>query len=380
MLLSFCRRKLLLHINVKHHPANTHILQNPLLKSISSLSNSPNKPSLTLSYLIKSCGLSPESALVASKGIEIKTTQKPDSVLELLETYGFSDAQITTLISAVPRLLFADVNKTLKPKVDFFRGLGLSDAYITSLITSDPVILSRGLETQIIPAMNFFRDLLHTNENAIKAFRRCRWMITSHMKNRMQSNIAILKEYGLPDSQVTDIALLRPAVLTQKTDTLMEVVKRVEELGLERTSGLFSMALLAMPSLKKSTWEAKLEMLKGLGWSQSDILEALRRMPIILTYSEKKIRAGMDFYVNTLKWKPSEVASDPILLMFSLEERLIPRSRVWKMLTTKELVDERDLRRMLKVAEKQFLSSYVTKYEKEVPNLMKSYKGELEVQ
>ncbi|XXG50847.1 hypothetical protein AAC387_Pa02g4759 [Persea americana] len=378
MLLSFCRRKLQIQINVKH-PIHPHILQNPLLRSISNLSDSPDKPSLTLSYLINSCGLSPESALHASKRTKIKTTQKPDSVLEFLKTHGFSNAQITTLISAAPRFLGADVNKTLKPKVDFFRGLGLSDSDITSLVISDPVILLRGLKTQIIPSMNFFRELLHTNENAIKAFRRCRWMITSHVKNRMQSNIAILKEYGLPDSQVTDMALLKPAVLAQKPDALMEAVKRVEELGLKRTSGLFSMALLAMSSLKKSTWEAKLEMLKGLGWSQSDILEALRRMPIILTYSEKKIRAGMDFYVNTLKWKPSEVASDPILLMFSLEERLIPRSRVWKILTTKELVDEGELKRMLKVAEKQFLRSYVTKYEKEVPDLMKSYKGELEV-
>ena len=266
------------------------------------------------------------------------------------------------------------MNKTLKPKVDFFRGLGLSDSDITSLVISDPGILLRGLKTQIIPSMNFFRDLLHTNENAIKAFRRCRWRFTGHVKNRMQSNIAILKEYGLPDSQVTDMALLKPAVLAQKPDALMEAVKRVEELGLKRTSGLFSMALLAMSSLKKSTWEAKLEMLKGLGWSQSDILEALRRMPIILTYSEKKIRAGMDFYVNTLKWKPSEVASDPILLMFSLEERLIPRSKVWKMLRGKQLVEEGELKRMLRVTEKQFLRSYVTKYEKAVPNLMKAYK------
>eukprot|EP00268_Persea_americana_P002403 TRINITY_DN10725_c0_g2_i3.p1 TRINITY_DN10725_c0_g2~~TRINITY_DN10725_c0_g2_i3.p1 ORF type:complete len:123 (+),score=36.37 TRINITY_DN10725_c0_g2_i3:78-446(+) len=120
----------------------------------------------------------------------------------------------------------------------------------------------------------------------------------------------------------------------------MEAVKRVEELVLKRTSGLLSVALLAMSSLKKPTWEAKLEVLKGLGWTQNDILEALRRMPTLLTNSEKKIRAGMDFYVSTLKWMPSEVASDPILLTFSLEERPIPRSRVWKMLRGKELVDE----------------------------------------
>ncbi|RWR74888.1 transcription termination factor MTERF2, chloroplastic-like protein isoform X2 [Cinnamomum micranthum f. kanehirae] len=150
MLLSFCRRKLQIQINVKH-PIHPHILQNPLLKSISNLSDSPDKPSPTLSYLINSWWvISKICSLHASKRTKIKTTQKPDSVLEFLKTHGFSNAQITTLISAAPRLLCANVNKTLKPNVDFFRGLGISDSDITNLMTSDPGILMRGLKTQII--------------------------------------------------------------------------------------------------------------------------------------------------------------------------------------------------------------------------------------
>ncbi|XXG50855.1 hypothetical protein AAC387_Pa02g4765 [Persea americana] len=91
------------------------------------------------------------------------------------------------------------------------------------------------------------------------------------------------------------MALLKPTILAQKPGALMEAVKRVEELVLKRMSGLLSVALLAMSSLKKPTWEAKLEVLKGLGWTQNGILEALRRMLTLLTNSEKKIRAGMDF-------------------------------------------------------------------------------------
>ncbi|KAJ8646536.1 hypothetical protein MRB53_008284 [Persea americana] len=88
---------------------------------------------------------------------------------------------------------------------------------------------------------------------------------------------------------------------------------------------------------------------------------------------EKKIKAGMDFYVNKLKWKPSEIVSVPILLMVSLEERVVPRSKVWKMLKCKGLVNEGELKKMLMLSEERFLRKYVTAYEKQVPNLLKAY-------
>ncbi|XXG50854.1 hypothetical protein AAC387_Pa02g4764 [Persea americana] len=289
------------------------------------------------------------------------------------EMYNFSCGMITTLISAAPRFLCANVNKTLKPKVDFFRGLGISDSDITDLITSDPGMLMRGLKTQIIPSMDFLRNLVHTNENAVRAFRRCRWMVTSDVKKRMQSNIAVLKEYGLPNSQITDLAKLKPSILAQKNDWLIEILERVEELGFQRGSSVFVTALLTMSSLKKTTVEAKLELLKSIGLSPNEILETLRRMPSLLRYSEKKIEAGMDFYVNKLKWKPSEVVSVPILLMFSLEERVVPRSKVWKTLKCKGLVNEGELKKMLMLIKERFLRKYVTAYEKQVPNLLKAY-------
>lgn len=198
-------------------------------------------------------------------------------------------------------------------------------------------------------------------------------MVTSDVKKRMQSNIAILNEYGLPNSQITDLAKLKPSILAQKNDWLIEILERVEELGFQRGSTVFVNALLTMSSLKKTTLEAKLELLKSTGLSPNEIWETFRKMPSLLRYSEKKIEAGMDFYVNKLKWKPSEVASAPILLMFSLEERVVPRSKVWKMLKCKGLVNEGELKKMLVLSEERFLRKYVTTYEKQVPNLLKAY-------
>lgn len=194
----------------------------------------------------------------------------------------------------------------------------------------------------------------------------------------MLPNIGVLKVYGVPNSRISKMVVMEPIILSVNTAFLREVMKRVEELGFERGSGLYVMAIHAMCSMKKSIWEAKIELLKSLGWSQNEIFYAFRKMPLFMKCSEKKIKAGMDFFVNKLRWRPSDVARHPMLLMFSLEGRLIPRSKVWKILKYKELVDEGELKRMLKLNENDFLRFYVTKYEKEVPYLLKAYGGELE--
>lgn len=51
--------------------------------------------SFTVSYLIESCGLSPETAISASKFVNFKSSKKPDSVILLLREYGFENAQIS---------------------------------------------------------------------------------------------------------------------------------------------------------------------------------------------------------------------------------------------------------------------------------------------
>eukprot|EP00268_Persea_americana_P046505 TRINITY_DN4796_c1_g1_i1.p1 TRINITY_DN4796_c1_g1~~TRINITY_DN4796_c1_g1_i1.p1 ORF type:complete len:403 (-),score=64.67 TRINITY_DN4796_c1_g1_i1:610-1818(-) len=370
MLASFC--KSLLQINPKY-PSLLCILQIHTLKSLSK-----NEAPLTLNYLINSCGLSPEAALSASKEINLNNTEKPNTVLEFFKTHGFSKAQITNLISFRPHFLLSDVDSTLQPKIKYFHDLGLSDSEITIFISSNPGILLRGLETQIKPSIDFLRNLVQTNENVIKVFRRCRWMFTCNIRKRMLPNIGVLKVYGVPNSRISKMVVMEPIILSANTAFLREVMKRVEELGFERGSGLYVMAIHAMCSMKKSIWEAKIELFKSLGWSHNEIFYAFRKMPLFMKCSEKKIKAGMEFFVNKLRWRPSDVARYPMFLMYSLEGRLIPRSKVWKILKYKELVDEGEVKRMLKLNENDFLRFYVTKYEKEVPYLLKAYGGELE--
>lgn len=125
--------------------------------------NSGSKPrgqqSLTVSYLVNSRGLSIERAIAASKVVKIENTEKPNSLLELLTTYGFTKAHISTLISKHPLLILAHSEITIRPKLEYFQSLGIRGSDLPSFICSDTSILLSSLEKRIIPTC----DLLNGN-------------------------------------------------------------------------------------------------------------------------------------------------------------------------------------------------------------------------
>ncbi|KAK9933757.1 hypothetical protein M0R45_020933 [Rubus argutus] len=80
--------------------------------------------SFTVSYLITSCGLSPELALsLSQKSVHLKNREKPDSVIKLLKSYGFNDTYISQLVRKRPNVLGANPEKTLLPKLEFFSSI-----------------------------------------------------------------------------------------------------------------------------------------------------------------------------------------------------------------------------------------------------------------
>ena len=126
-------------ISSKHE---LYFLQNHLFSSSSSskktaksVSKSVNKHSFTVSYLMKSCGLSRERALLASKRVSLETPEKPDSVLAFLKNYGFTDAQVSVVIRKYPRVLVCNPDKVFSPKFKFFESQGFSRSEITALLS-----------------------------------------------------------------------------------------------------------------------------------------------------------------------------------------------------------------------------------------------------
>ncbi|PQQ19683.1 hypothetical protein Pyn_22614 [Prunus yedoensis var. nudiflora] len=306
---------------------------------------SENQHNFTVTYLINTCGLSPEGAILASKWVELQSSERADSVLEFLRNYGASQTQISKLIRSRPTLLSTNPEKTLLPKLEFFSSLEISNADLLKTLAFNPHLLLVSLRNRILPTYNFLRSMLSEKNVGVLFKLNSGIFLQGHCKH-VVPNIGLLRESGMPQPCISFL-------LTRGTRVLMN------KLVLNRSR----------------------EVLKTWGWSEDDFLSAFRKNPWCMIISEKKLMQAMDLLVNKMGWSSGMIAKYPVALGLSLERRLIPRCSVVKVLLLKGLINENlNLGSLVKPAEKQFLEIFVNRYLGEVPELLSVYQGKVDIQ
>ncbi|KAJ9184756.1 hypothetical protein P3X46_004451 [Hevea brasiliensis] len=360
---------------------STHIisfLQNDPSLIVRVISSNANE-SHVVSYLVNNCGLSPKSALSASKYVSFKTPKKPDSVLAFFEAHGFSKTHIATLIRKRPTVLLADPEKTLMPKLQFLHSNGFSSSDIAKVLCVCPEILHTSLEKQIIPAFNVIKTFLPSHEKVVCAIKRLPRIMLSHLETYVLPNIKILEESGLPKSSIAWLLRYQPATFMTSSNRFSEIVEEVKGMGLNPLSVNFVAAIHAVRAMSTSTWKSKIDIYKKWGWSEEEILVAFGKHPWCMMGSEKKITAAMDFYINKMGWDSSYIAQHPVLISLGLDKRIVPRCSVIQVLLSKGLMKQTRFSSPLIISEESFLHKFVTPYEEEVPHLLKLYREKLEI-
>ncbi|GKU85493.1 hypothetical protein SLEP1_g163 [Rubroshorea leprosula] len=349
----------------------------PLLFSSRFISTSSNEQSFTSSYLVKNLGFSPESALSASKHVQFETPDKPDSVVAFFQSQGFSQTQIMKLIEKQPLVLVSDIEKTLLPKLEFFQSKGVSRPEIAKIVSGYPFVLKRSLEENIIPNFDFCSNLLESDEKAIDCMKRDVGVLTIDLDVYILPNINLLKEIGVPDSNIKAVFHQHPRTLVMTPDRFKEAVEKVKNLGFDPLKLNFVQALSGLRGLSTSTWERKIDVYKKYGWSEEDTLQAFQRHPWCMTASENKIIGIMDFLVNIMGINSAAIARRPSILTLSLEKRIIPRGLFMQVLLSKSLIKDFRLS-AFEASEKKFLNRYVNTFEENAAELLKIYQEKLD--
>ncbi|XP_044492756.1 transcription termination factor MTERF2, chloroplastic-like [Mangifera indica] len=328
----------------------------------------------TVSYLIKSCGLSPERAKSASKRIKLQSVERPDSILTILRNHGFTAAHITKLVGMRPSLLLANPEMSILPKFKFFKSLGITDAEIASVCSSIPSILSNSLENLLIPNFKFLKSVLLSDENVIRAFRKKSWLFQQDLAKTVSPKLAVLKELGMPKPFIALILTCYASIVLQNRESFDKNIKKVIEMGFDPRKSGFIHAMQVFASMSQSTLEQKFEIFRGWGWSDEDIMLVFRRCPICINASGSKIMNAMEFLVKKMGWQSTDIALYPDVFLMNLEKRVIPRCLVIEVLQLKGLVKKNlSLRTFLNPVEKLFLDRFVKKYLDKVPELMNIY-------
>ncbi|KAK9124212.1 hypothetical protein Sjap_013814 [Stephania japonica] len=336
--------------------------------------------SFTVSYLVNSCGLSPESALSASNKVHFSSPAKPDLVLHFFRNHGFSNTQIANLASKLPSILLAKPHKTLLPKLEFLKQIGFSENDIANFLSKDPTFMRMSLEGKIKPSCDYLKSLLGSNQKVVAAMKNScsTWTLRLDLERIIGPKVEILRNYGVSEGNVVKLITARMRSLANNDDKFEELVRNVSEMGFDPCSSQFVHAIDVFAGMKRETLEGKLQLFRSYGWSEDEIVLAIRNQPHCISVSKEKLKKGLDFFMNKLEWEPSKLVKDANLLGLSLEKRVIPRWMVIQCLLTKCLIkDDVSIRSVLKLTEAKFIEKYLNKYESKVPEVLKLYQGKL---
>ncbi|KDP46309.1 hypothetical protein JCGZ_10149 [Jatropha curcas] len=88
---------------------------------------------------------------------------------------------------------------------------------------------------------------------------------------------------------------------------LFDEVREVKYMGFKPFRYAFLYVLLAMSKMSRRDWESKKKLLMSFGWSEQEFLLALRKQPLFMLTSKKKMQELMEFYVTKARLEPSDI-------------------------------------------------------------------------
>ncbi|KAL7586184.1 hypothetical protein Lser_V15G38528 [Lactuca serriola] len=345
----------------------------PRLSSSSPAAASDN--SFAVSYLIDLCGFPPDKAISASKYLKFKTPDRADSVIAFFKDQGFTETQISYMVGKFPLALACHPEKNLLPKFEFLNSIGLSDSDIIKLFTARPSFLSRSLKHHVEPTVSFLRNLFQSNDRLLIAIRRCALIWNSNFKADVIPNMQILCDVGVPRLQMLNLLTYYPRDFLVTTDQFKKAVDDVVEMGFDPLISSFMVAVHAVRSMSKSTWEKKMETYENWGLSKTQILLAFRINPWCMKASKEKIDKVMDYLVNKMGFETTVIVKNPGVISMSLEKRIIPRCLVYKYCLDNGLMKDKNCCGFgwwLQCSEEKFIKR-LERYEKEAPGVLKFY-------
>ncbi|VFR00331.1 unnamed protein product [Cuscuta campestris] len=159
---------------------------------------SPLASSFLPEFLTGALGFSKkESIKVAAKVIKFSSRTRPVLVVHILKQTGLDSSQIRKCVSRVPRLLYFDVQKTLRPKLECLQELGFSTSDLAGILAKGADILTAGLDTYLRPNLAALAQIFGGNTDDLrKTIKSYPWLLCAVRCRVVLENVSYFKELG----------------------------------------------------------------------------------------------------------------------------------------------------------------------------------------
>jgi mTERF domain-containing protein, mitochondrial len=228
----------------------------------------------------------------------------------------------------------------------------------------------------LLPHLLFWRELVgNCDQGLLKLIQKNATLIKYDIDKHVVLRVNLLNEYGFSNEDI--VKLLGRGYcyfIGRSMDVLKQILQYIEELGIPGGSRMFVLAFKSVGSYKKDILVRKVEFFKiSYGWSQEEVSSAFKKLPSVFALSPYKVKTNMNYLVQKAMMEPRSIASQPLLLAFSLEKRLLPRHNVMSILAAKGMMKNWSLTSACCGTEKEFLEKFVEPYKKDMPELADAY-------
>jgi mTERF domain-containing protein len=342
----------------------------PLYRLLATTASIPPEPFPVEDYLVTACGLTRPKAHKASKKLShFRSPSRIDAVLAFLSALGISRSGIASVVAADPQLLCADVENNLAKRVVELTDLGLTRPQIARLI---PLARVSFRTSSLASNLAFWLPVFGSFENILKVIKANSGLLATDLEKVAKPNLALLQQCGINVREDFSAYIIR--VLTRHPVHVQNALLNIEKLGVPRNSPMFRYALMSFAAQSKERLANKMGILEMLGWSQDDVLIAVRKMPGILAMSEERLRKNVNFLISDAGLEIPYIARRPVLVMYSHEGRVLPRHSLLKILNARGLLDAKtDFYTIAAMTEKKFLDKFVHPYKDSIPGLAVSF-------
>lgn len=184
-----------------------------------------------------------------------------------------------------------------------------------------------------------------------------------------------LESCGIVGDQVL-ILIKHSRLLTAPQSRIRNYVLQAEKLGFHQNSRMLVHALHTLCCLSHKTFRKKLDFIQRFGFSKDESLQMFKKVPNLLRVSEKKIKVGIKFFLDTVMLPKSALVTRPLILMYSMEDRVFPRFRVFQLLKSQNLCKKvPSFLYVLNLSEDTFLDKFIPKFKENAEALLIAYKG-----
>ncbi|CAO2823935.1 unnamed protein product [Amaranthus hypochondriacus] len=326
-----------------------------------------------VNYLVESLGFSSKQALSISTKLarnrQIRGTKNfndfnfcknADSVVAYYIQIGVELLHLKNTICSVPDILVSNLDKTLKPKTEYFSSLGFSGSDFVGLIKTNPCVLFNGLNTCIIPAIQALKEIMGNHYEVSLILKKTRQLRFSSVSKTLVPNVALLRSYGIHIDLIRRQILKESCPFFRNTKFFEDAVARVEDkMGIPRDSPKFMLGVHLLNSISVEKIESKIQIFKNFGWTELDIVCLSRYAPLMFALSEALIKEKLDFFITKLGYEPKYLSKKFFLLTCSLDKRIVPRHKFLVVLKVKGFIKEYSLERAINVSESNFVKKFV---------------------